>query len=148
MAESNKSIYRPSHPEKYKGNPNNIICRSSWERKFAHWCDNNSQVVSWSSEEFCIRYLSPIDNKVHRYFPDYLIKIKEESGEVKTYLVEVKPKKQTEIPKKRSRVTKSYLYEMKTYEVNQAKWKAAEEWCKDRKIEFKIITEEDLFSRK
>jgi hypothetical protein len=82
---------------------------------------------------------------VHRYFPDYLIKVKEDSGNIKTYVVEVKPKKQTLPPKQRSRVTKSYLHECKTYAINQAKWSAAKEWCADRMVEFKIITEEDLF---
>jgi hypothetical protein len=145
MAESIKSIYKPSHPEKYQGNPNNIICRSSWERRFCYYCDHNSDIVSWASEEFCIKYISPVDNRIHRYFPDYLIKVKEQSGNIKTYVIEVKPKKQTVAPKKKSRVTKTYLNECRTYAVNQAKWKAAEEWCKDRLLEFKIITEEDLF---
>jgi hypothetical protein len=93
-----------------------------------------------------VPYVSPVDNRVHRYFPDYLIKVKEESGKIKTYVIEVKPKKQTIPPKQRSRVTKSYLYECKTYAVNQAKWKAAEEFCKDRMIEFKVITEDNLFN--
>ena len=145
MAESIKSIYKPSYPEKYQGNPNNIICRSSWERRFCHYCDHNPDIVSWASEEFCIKYISPVDNRIHRYFPDYLIKVKEQSGNIKTYVIEVKPKKQTVAPKKKSRVTKTYLNECRTYAVNQAKWKAAEEWCKDRLLEFKIITEEDLF---
>jgi hypothetical protein len=146
MGESIKSIYKPSHPEKYKGDANNIICRSSWERKFSYWCDHNPSIISWAQEEFCIPYISPIDNRVHRYFPDYLIKVKEQSGEIKTYVIEVKPKKQTSPPQKKSRVTKSYLHETTTYAVNQAKWKAADDWCKDRKIEFKIITEEELFN--
>ena len=73
-----------------------------------------------------------------------MIKVKENTGNVKTYVSEVKPLKQTKEPKKRKRVTKSYLYECQTYAVNQAKWKAADEWCKDRKIEFKIITEREL----
>ena len=145
MAESIKSIYKPSHPEKYQGNPNNIICRSSWERRFCYYCDHNSDIVSWASEEFCIKYISPVDNRIHRYFPDYLIKVKEQSENIKTYVIEVKPKKQTIAPKKKSRITKTYLNECRTYAVNQAKWKAAEEWCKDRLLEFKIITEEDLF---
>ena len=80
----------------------------------------------------------------HRYYPDFIIKVKENTGKLKTYVIEVKPLKQTKSPKKRKRVTKSYLYECKTYAVNQAKWKAADEWCKDRKIEFKIITEKEL----
>ena len=144
MAESNKSIYKPEHPKKYQGNPNNIICRSSWERKFCRWCDLNESIIAWGSEEFFVPYISPIDNRIHRYFPDFIIKVKESSGQIKTYVVEVKPKKQTMPPKEPKRRTKSYLYECKTYAVNQAKWKSAEEFCADRKIQFKIITEEEL----
>lgn len=144
MSESIKSRYRPSNPQKYKGNPNNIVCRSSWERKFCSWCDKNDSIIEWASEEFFIPYVSPVDNRVHRYFPDFLIKMKESTGKIKTYLIEIKPKKQTIPPIKKSRVTKNFIYEAKTYEVNKAKWKAAEEWCKDRLIEFKIITETEL----
>ena len=147
MAESNKSIYKPSYPKKYKGDPNSIVCRSTWERKFCRYCDLNENIISWASEEFFIPYVSPLDNKVHRYFPDYLIKVKEQNGETKTYLIEVKPKKQTKPPVKKSRATKSFIYETKTYAVNQAKWKAAKEWCDDRKIEFKIITEDELYNK-
>ena len=81
---------------------------------------------------------------MHRYFPDFIIKVKESTGIIKTYVVEVKPKRQTMPPVKKSRVTKSFIYEAKTYEVNKAKWKAAQEWCADRKLEFKIVTEDDL----
>ena len=144
MAESIKSKYKPSNPKKYQGNSNNIICRSSWERRFCRWCDLNENIVSWASEEFSIPYVSPVDNRVHRYFPDYLIKVKESTGKIKTYVVEVKPKKQTLPPKKRKRITKSYIYECQTYAVNQAKWRAASEFCKDNRIEFKIITEDEL----
>ena len=144
MGESIKSRYKPSHPEKYQGNPNNIICRSSWERKMCRWCDLNENIISWASEEFSIPYMSPVDNRVHRYYPDYLIKVKESTGKVKTYVIEVKPKKQTAPPKKPKRQTKSYLYECQMYAVNQAKWKAATEFCKDNRIEFKIITEYEL----
>ena len=144
MAESIKSIFKPSHPKKYKGDARNIICRSSWERRFCNWCDINESILEWGSEEFWIPYLSPIDNRTHRYFPDFIIKVKESTGVIKTYVIEVKPKRQTKPPIKKKRVSKSYLYEMKTYSVNQAKWKAADEWCKDRKIEFKIITENEL----
>jgi len=144
MGESIKSKYQPSYPKKYKGDSSNIICRSSWERKFCRWCDLNESILEWGSEEFWIPYLSPVDNRVHRYFPDFIIKVKESSGQVKTYVVEVKPKKQTRPPKKPKRQTKSYIYECKTYAVNQAKWKAATEFCKDRLIEFKVITEEEL----
>jgi hypothetical protein len=144
MGKSIKSRYKPEYPQKYKGNSDNIICRSSWERKFCRWCDLNENILEWGSEEFWIPYRSPVDNRVHRYFPDFIIKIREETGKIKTYIIEVKPKKQTIPPTKKSRVTKSYLNEVKTYAVNQAKWKAADEFCKDRMIEFKIITEDEL----
>ncbi len=144
MAESIKSKYKPEYPQKYKGNPNNIICRSSWERKFCRWCDLSEHIISWGSEEFYIPYISPVDNRVHKYFPDFIIKVREQNGEVKTYVIEVKPKKQTVPPQKKSRVTKSYIHEAKTYAVNQAKWKAAKEFCADRMIGFKIITEDNL----
>lgn len=144
MAESLKSKYKPSNPKKYKGDYNNIICRSSWERKFCHWCDLNESVISWGSEEFFIPYVSPLDNKVHRYFPDFIIKVEEQSGKIKTYVIEVKPKKQTIPPVKKSRITKSFIHETKTYAVNLAKWNAAKEWCEDRLLEFKIITEDEL----
>ena len=145
MAESIKSKYKPSFPKKYKGNPNNIICRSSWERLFCRYCDLNENILEWGSEEFYIPYISPVDNRVHKYFPDFIIKVKESTGQIKTYVIEVKPKKQTLPPKQRSRVTKSYLHECRTYAVNQAKWNAVKEWCADRLLEFKIITEEELF---
>ena len=119
MAESNKSKYYPSYPNKYKGDSTNIICRSTWERKFCRWCDLNESILEWGSEEFYIPYISPLDNRVHRYFPDFIIKVKESTGQIKTYVIEVKPKKQTRPPKTPKRKTKSYLYECKTYAVNQ-----------------------------
>ena len=144
MAESIKSRYKPVNPKKYQGNPNNIICRSSGERKFCQLADKKENVISWASEEINIPYISPKDNRVHKYYPDFLIKVKESSNRIKTYVVEVKPKKQTLPPKKRKRITKSYIYECQTYAVNQAKWRAAAEFCKDNRIEFKIITEDEL----
>ena len=109
MGESIKSKYTPVYPHKYKGNSKMIICRSSWERKFCQWCDMNNSIISWASEEFSIPYVSPKDNRVHKYYPDYLIKVKEKNDMIKTYVVEVKPYKQTRPPKQRSRKTKSYL---------------------------------------
>ena len=144
MGESIKSRFKPLHPSKYKGDPNNIICRSSWERKFCQWCDRKDNVISWASEEISIPYVSPKDNRIHRYYPDFLIKVKEYNNKIQTYVVEVKPKKQTLPPKPRKRITKSYIYECTTYAVNQAKWKAANEFCKDNRINFKIVTEDEL----
>ena len=144
MAASKKSQYYPSYPKKYKGNPNNIICRSNWERKFCQWCDNNENILEWGSEELWIPYKSPVDRRVHRYFPDFIIKVKESTGQVKTYIVEVKPKKQTKPPKAKKQ-SRNYLREMKTFAINNYKWKAAEKFCSDNGWTFKILTEKDLF---
>jgi len=140
----NQGKFHPQNPQKYKGNVNNIIYRSSWELKFMQWCDRNENILEYGSEEFWIPYISPVDNRVHRYFPDFIIKVRENSGNTKNYVVEVKPQRQTVPPKQKSRVTKSYLYEAQTYAVNQAKWKAAEEWCADRLLNFMVITEKEL----
>ena len=144
MGESIKSKYTPIYPSKYQGNAKYIICRSSWERKFCQWCDMNNSIISWASEEFSIPYVSPKDIRVHKYYPDYLIKVREKNDMIKTYMVEVKPFKQTRPPKTPKRKTKSYLTECVTYAVNQAKWKAAKEFCEDHRIEFKVVTEKEL----
>ena len=142
MAYSGK--FQPSYPRKYKGDPTNIIYRSLWERKFMFYCDLNENILEWGSEEIALPYRSPIDNRIHRYFPDFYIKVKESSGKIKKYIIEIKPKKQTIEPQVKKRKTKSYIYEVYEYAKNQAKWKAAEEFCKDRMWEFRVLTEEDL----
>jgi hypothetical protein len=141
---SYKGKYRPSYPQKYKGDPTNIIYRSLWERKFMVYCDKNQNILEWGSEELALPYRSPIDGRIHRYFPDFYIKVKESTGQIKKYLIEVKPKRQTIEPEVQKRKTKQYIYEVVEYAKNQAKWKAAKEFCKDRLWEFKIITEDDL----
>ena len=145
---SYKGRYRPSNPKKYRGDSSNIIYRSLWERKFMVYCDNNNKILEWGSEEIVLPYRSPIDNKVHRYFPDFYIKVKESNGKIKRYIIEIKPKKQTVEPKMKKRKTKGYIYEVYEYARNQAKWKAAEEFCKDRMWEFKVLTEEELGIKK
>ncbi len=137
-------FFRPSNPKKYMGDPKNIIYRSSWECKVMYWLDKNPDVVSWGSEELIIPYKSPLDNRIHRYFPDFVVKVRNKDGNLKTTLIEVKPKKQTIEPEKKKRVTKQYISEVTTWGVNQAKWKAANEYCLDRGWEFKILTEEHL----
>jgi hypothetical protein len=141
---SYKGKYQPINPKKYRGDPTNIIYRSLWERKFMVYCDSNENILEWFSEEICIAYRSPIDNKIHRYFPDFYIKVKESNGSIKKYLIEIKPKKQTIEPIPQKRRTKGYIYEVYEYAKNQAKWKAAEEFCKDRGYEFKVLTEDHL----
>jgi hypothetical protein len=141
---SYKGKYKPSYPQKYNGNSSNIIYRSLWERKFCVYCDLNENVLEWQSEEKCVPYRSPIDNRIHRYFPDFLIKVKEPDGSIKKYMIEIKPKKQTVPPPKPKRQTKGYISEVYEYAKNQSKWEAAREWCADRGYEFKVLTEDDL----
>ena len=141
---SYKGKYYPSYPKKYKGDPTNIIYRSLWERKFMVYCDKSEKILEWGSEEIALPYRSPVDNRVHRYFPDFYIKVQENTGRIKTYLIEVKPLKQTQKPKKPKRQTKNYLREVYEYAKNQAKWKAATEFCDDRMWEFKVMTEKEL----
>ena len=141
---SYKGKYKPRFPKKYKGNPTKIIYRSSWELKFMRYCDSNQNILEWGSEEFCLPYKSPLDNRIHRYFPDFYIKVRESTGIIKKMIIEVKPKRQCMEPKKPKRKTRGYIYEVREYVKNQAKWKAAEEYCIDRGFEFKILTENEL----
>ena len=144
MANYYQGKFKPKHPEKYEGDPTNIFYRSSWERKFMLWCDTTSSVVKWSSEEVVIPYICPTDNRPHRYFPDALIKVKDANGNIKVYLIEIKPFKQTLPPQQPKRKTKQYITEVMTWGKNDAKWKAARQYCADRNYEFKLITEYDL----
>lgn len=139
-----KRKFTPTFPQKYAGDPTNIIMRSSWETHFALWCDRNPNVVKWSSEETVVPYRCPTDNKVHRYFIDFKIQIKDKDGNTKTYLIEVKPAKQLVPPVFPGRKTQRYLTESTMFIKNQAKWAAARAYAADRKWEFKIITEKEL----
>lgn len=140
-----QGFYSPVNPEKYSGDYKNIVYRSSYELRAFKWCDLTENIISWGSEEGWVPYRNPMTGKVHRYFPDLFIKIKESNGEIKKYLIEIKPKRQTippnPTPKKK---TKTWLNEMATYQVNQAKWEAAEKFCKENGIIFKVITEQEL----
>jgi hypothetical protein len=136
--------FRPTNPQKYVGDYKNIIYRSSWEARVMNWLDKNPNIVSWASEEVVIPYDSPVDSKWHRYFPDFVVKVRDKNGTLKTMMLEVKPKKQTKEPEQQRRVTKRYITEVTTWGVNQAKWKAATEYCLDRGWEFKLITEDHL----
>ena len=134
--------WKPLHPEKYEGDPTNIIVRSSWERRFLNWCDKNSTIISYSSEEFFIPYISALTpEKPRRYFPDAKIKVRTPNG-IKTYVVEIKPNKE-KYPST-SKVKKTYLAETETFIINQCKWKYAKVWCKQRGYEFIILDEYDL----
>ena len=138
--------FHPQHPEKYQGDADNIIYRSSWELHFFQWCDRNDSVLKYAAEEFSIPYVNPVDGRVHRYYPDALVEMKRPNGEIKKYLIEIKPKRQCAPPTKPAsgKTTKTYINEVKTWAKNEAKWKYAAEFCKDNGVEFKILTEDDL----
>ena len=130
-----KGPFKPRNPEKYKGDPTNIIYRSRWE------------VMEWSSEEVIIRYRSPVDNSIHRYFVDFYVKQRNKYGDIEVNLIEVKPFKQTKPPavmEDKGKPTKRYINEVMTWGVNSAKWAAAREFCADRGWNFVIITEKEL----
>ena len=142
MAYSGK--FRPQNYKKYKGDPTNIIYRSLWEKKFMLWCDRNANVLEWGSEEIIIPYRSPLDNRIHRYYPDFYVKARTKSGLLARSIVEVKPYAQTKPPRRGKKKPRTFLSEVKTYNVNAAKWKAARAYCADRRMSFLIITEHQL----
>ncbi len=122
MYMSYKGKYRPENPKKYKGDPTNIVYRSLWERKFMRYCDLNENVNQWQSEEFWIPYLCPLDGKVHRYFPDFFVKYKDKSGNTRTVVIEIKPKKEVDMPEQNpKRRTKAWAYKVQTWVKNQAR---------------------------
>ena len=139
-----KGKYQPTHPSKYRGDPTKIIYRSLWELKFMKYCDSNANILEWGSEEVIVPYRSPIDNRYHRYFPDFYIKVKESTGKIKRMIIEIKPQKQCIEPKVQKKKTRSYVYQVCEYAKNQAKWEAAKEFCEDRQWEFKVLTENEL----
>jgi hypothetical protein len=141
---THKGYYKPRNPNKYNGDPSNIIYRSSWERMCMVYFDNNPNVLQWGSEEVIVPYRSPIDGRLHRYYPDFLIKVLTSKGDTDTILIEVKPYSQTQPPIVRSRKTKKYINEVATYGINSSKWHFAKEYCKDRGWKFQIITENEL----
>jgi hypothetical protein len=143
-----KGKFKPKNPKKYKGDPTNIIYRSLWEKKTMEWLDTNNNVIQWSSEEFCIPYRSPVDNKIHRYFPDFWMKAKQSKGNIEEFVLEVKPKAQCEAPERKKKKEKTFITEVAQYGVNQAKWASARQYCLNRGWEFRILTEDDIYGKK
>lgn len=140
---SYRGKYRPKNEKKYEGNIDTIEFRSLWERQLMKWCDENPDIVKWSSEEVIIPYISPVDRKQHRYFMDF--KIEFTNGNV--MLVEVKPDYQTKAPVKKKNARQSrYLKEAQTFAVNDAKWNAAQQYANKRGWKFAIFTEHTLAS--
>lgn len=147
---AHKGRFRPANPNKYRGDPTNIVYRSSWEFKFMRWCDRHPHVLEWGSEEVVVPYESPVDKKMHRYFPDFVIKKINRDKTVSTVMIEIKPKAQTMPPDPSKALTENgnksrrYLNEVMTYGVNQAKWEAAKEFCSHKGWHFVVMTEDHL----
>lgn len=140
-----QGYFKPKNPQKYKGDPTNIFYRSGWELKLMLYLDSRKDVVSWGSEEVIIPYRSPIDGKIHRYFPDFIVTKINKQGKKETAIIEVKPYYQTIPPENNNKKSKKrFLNEVYTWGLNEAKWKAANEYCKDRGWTFHIFTEKEL----
>jgi hypothetical protein len=143
--------FRPKNPGKYKGDYTKITYRSLWEFKFFRYIDEHPDVIWWQSEEVVVPYMSPIDGKRHRYFPDVVLCKKIPNGTIETIMIEIKPFKQTTPPDiskknatKTGRVSRRYINEVKTYGVNEAKWISARKFCAERGWKFEIFTEKEL----
>ena len=148
---SYKGRFRPKHPEKYKGDPTRVIYRSTWELSLMRKFDSHPDIVEWQSEEIAIPYMNPVKGKTSRYFPDFVIKKRIGENKYQMIMIELKPKKQTAPPdpsKKYNtptgRVSRRFLNESATYAVNEAKWKAAMRYCKERNWTFTIMTEKEI----
>ena len=140
-----KGKYIPINPKKYIGNSSQIIYRSLWERKLMVYCDRNDNIIEWGSEEVIVPYRAPWDGKMHSYFPDFYMKVKQTNGTHKKFIIEVKPKAQCKEPNKTpKRKTRKWYKEVQTWGINQAKWKSATDYCENRGMEFKILTEDHL----
>jgi len=136
--------YPVQNVSKYIGNPYDCTYRSSWERKLMLHLDESSTVISWGSEPFAIPYRSPVDNRMHKYYPDFIVKAKSSNDKYIITLIEVKPYAETNPPKSQGKRKERYIMEMETYLINQAKWKAAEELCKQKGWRFFVATEKNL----
>lgn len=140
-----KGKYKPENTDKYVGNPQNIIYRSLLERRFMVFCDRNPNILKWASEELYIPYISPVDNRIHKYYVDFIIEVLEKDGSKKTYLIEIKPERHCFEPKNSINKSKrTFLKEMKNWAINNSKWKAAKEFADKQNWTFKIITEKNL----
>ena len=145
MSKWRQGIFTPKHLDKFLGKT--AIYRSGLELKFFRFCDNNPNVLEWGSENIVVPYKSPIDNRMHRYFVDNFIVIRE-GNKIKKYLVEIKPFKQTQVPTTKYKKRQHLLYEQKMYITNQAKWEAAKEYGKKKGYTFIILTEKELIFNK
>ena len=134
-----KTEFHPKNPEKYVGKYP-IVARSSWETSFMIKCDAHPDIIHWASESIYIPYKHPITGKNTLYIPDFLIHYMDKNGKQRTELIEIKPLKEAFESRTKT------VYDKLSLLVNVAKWKAAGEWCARRKINFRVMTERDLYA--
>jgi len=141
MAKFARGKFAMKRPDKYVGTKSPTY-RSSWEWSFMNFCDNNDHVLKWASEAIQIPYRDPLTNRQTVYVPDFFIQYVDANNRILTELVEIKPASQTIL----ERVGKN-KYNQAQFVKNQAKWAAATLWCRQQGIKFRILNENDIFSR-
>lgn len=139
-----QGYFAPTNPHKYVGKVDELVYRSGLELRYMKYFDEKPFIISWASEEMTVSYVSPIDKKVHQYFPDFLVKVKTSAETVETWMIEIKPSKEVEKPSKGSKTNRRFITEVVTYEINQAKWKYAEAFCERKNWKFKVLTEKEI----
>ena len=140
-----KGKFEPRNPEKYKGDPDKINYRSSYELAVMDWCDKTPSVLEWAAETTIVPYFDPVKNKKRRYIVDLWIKYRHINGEIVTELVEIKPMNQVQAPSRGRKKKSSYDAEVATYATNQAKWQHAQKYAEERGWGFRVITENSIF---
>jgi hypothetical protein len=134
-----RARFIPKNPQKYVGDVDAIFARSTWEVSVMKYFDSHQDVLRWGSEEIVIPYLSPLDNKVHRYFPDFFVEYLDKDGNLLKEIVEVKPLHESEERFAKNDRSKDALA------VNEAKWKSASIFCEQRGMKFRVLTEKSIF---
>jgi hypothetical protein len=139
-----KTKYTIQNLSKYIGDPTKIICRSLWERRVCRYMDENKNIIQWGSEEMSIPYYSPVDKKIHKYYPDFIAEVKRPDGNIATFVIEIKPKRQTKPPVRKNKKEKTYIQECITYSINKEKWSSAKKVCEKNGWKFIILTEDTV----
>ena len=147
FTKKNVGQFIPKNARKYCGSYP-ILIRSSWERMFCQWLDITPSVIEWSSENIYIKYYDPVQGRTRRYYPDFYMMVSEPDNKYRRYIVEIKPHREISPPRKTTKKSnKTLRYQQATYLTNQAKFEAADEYCKKIGMKFKIITEQQLFNK-
>lgn len=135
----NQGLFKLKNPEKYIGQKNPVY-RSSWERAFMSFCDNNPSIQQWASECVKIPYKDPLTGRHTVYVPDFLVHYIDANNKKHAEIIEIKPMNQTLIEK----VGKN-PYNQAQWVKNQAKWESARAWARNHGLTFRVINETDIF---